>query len=422
MSVSSRRPDVVIIGGGVIGLAVAWRAARAGLAVALADDDPAGGASRAAAGMLCPVTEAHYGEEALLALNLASARSWPAFAAELEEASGRRIGYRADGTLAVAFDDDDLRVLEELHRYHVELGLGGERLRGRECRAVEPLLNPRVRGGILVAGDHQVDARAVTAALLVAGERAGVDLCRERVAELLVDGGKATGVRLAGGDEIAAGAVVLAAGCRSARLPGLPPEAAPPVRPVKGQILRLWGPPDQPVLGHSLRALRQGRSVYLVPRSDGRIVVGATQEEKGFDPTVTAGAVRELLEDAIELVPAVGELELVEAIARLRPGTPDNAPILGPSALPGLVLATGHYRNGVLLTPVTAAAISELLATGAVPEVAAPFSPLRFLSPAAQSCPKTTQSCPETTQSRPKTTQSRPETTLGRPETTVVSA
>jgi glycine oxidase len=384
VSVSSRRPDVVIIGGGVIGLAVAWRAAQAGLAVTLADDDPAGGASHAAAGMLCPVTEAHYGEEALLALNLASARSWPSFAAELEEASGRPVGYRAEGTLAVAFDDDDLRALEELHRYRAELGLAGERLRGRECRSLEPLLNPRLRGGILVAGDHQVDTRAVTAALLVAGERAGVEVRRKRVVELCVEGGRATGVRLPGGGVVSAGTVVLAAGSWSGRLAGLPAGTVPPVRPVKGQILRLWGPPDRPVLRHNLRGLRQGRSVYLVPRADGRIVVGATEEEQGFDTTVTARAVHDLLEDAVELVPAVGELELVEAIARLRPGTPDNAPLIGPSALPGLVMATGHYRNGVLLTPVTADALTALLATGTVPEVAAPFSPLRFVSVTAQ--------------------------------------
>lgn len=380
LSISSRNPDVVIIGGGIIGLAVAWRAAREGLAVTVADDDPAGGASHAAAGMLCPVTEAHYGEEPLLALNLASARRWPSFAAELEAASGAGVGYRAEGTLAVAFDDDDLRALDDLHRYHLELGLGGERLRARECRSLEPLLSPRLRGGILVTGDHQVDTRAVTAALLTAARAAGVALRRERVAELCVAGGRTTGVRLAGGEVVAAGATVLAAGCWSSALPGLPASAAPPVRPVKGQILRLRGPADPALLGHNLRGLRQGRSVYLVPRSDGRIVVGASVEEKGFDTTVTAGAVRELLEDAGELVPALAELELVEAIARLRPGTPDNAPLIGAGALPGLVVATGHYRNGVLLAPVTADAVAALLTTGTVPEVAAPFSPLRFVA------------------------------------------
>jgi glycine oxidase len=388
VSVSSRNPDVVIIGGGVIGLAIAWRAAQAGLAVTVADDDPAGGASHVAAGMLCPVTEAHYGEEPLLALNLASARRWPAFAAELEEATGHGVGYRTEGTLAVAFDDDDLRALDELHRYHVELGLGGERLRARECRSLEPLLGPRLRGGILVAADHQVDTRAVTAALLTATREAEVVLRRERVAELCVAGGRATGVRLTGGDVVTAGTTVLAAGCWSAGLPGLPASAAPPVRPVKGQILRLRGPADPPLLTHNVRGLRQGRSVYLAPRADGRIVVGASVEEKGFDTTVTAGAIRELLEDAGELVPALAELELVEAMARLRPGTPDNAPLIGEGALPGLVVATGHYRNGILLAPVTADAVAGLLTTGVLPEVAAPFSPLRFVTPGARDVPE----------------------------------
>ncbi|MGH9040852.1 MAG: FAD-dependent oxidoreductase, partial [Acidimicrobiia bacterium] len=267
----------------------------------------------------------------------------------------------------------------ELHRYHLELGLGGERLRARECRALEPLLSPRVRGGVRVASDHQVDSRAVSAALLTACSRAGVTLHRQRVAELCVVDGRAAGVRLDSGEMVAAGQTVLAAGSWSAHLPGLPEWAAPPVRPVKGQILRLRGPVDPPLLRHNLRGLRQGRSVYLVPRADGRIVVGATMEEKGFDTTVTAGAVRELLEDAGELVPALAELELVEAIARLRPGTPDNAPLIGPSPLPGLVVAGGHYRNGVLLAPVTATAVTALLATGSLPEVAAPFSPLRFV-------------------------------------------
>jgi glycine oxidase len=215
-----------------------------------------------------------------------------------------------------------------------------------------------------------------------------VVLRRERVAELCVAGGRATGVRLTGGDVVTAGTTVLAAGCWSAGLPGLPASAAPPVRPVKGQILRLRGPADPPLLTHNVRGLRQGRSVYLAPRADGRIVVGASVEEKGFDTTVTAGAIRELLEDAGELVPALAELELVEAMARLRPGTPDNAPLIGEGALPGLVVATGHYRNGILLAPVTADAVAGLLTTGVLPEVAAPFSPLRFVTPGARDVPE----------------------------------
>lgn len=379
MSPEEASGDVVVVGGGVIGLSVAWRLAQRGLAVTVVDDDPAGGASRAAAGMLAPITEAHFGEEALTAFNLESARRWPAFAGEVEEASGFPVGYRTEGTLAVAFDADDLRVLTQLRAYHDRLGLGGERLRGRECRAREPLLSPQIRGGILVESDHQVDTRALTAAVLVAAERAGVRLVRRRAARLDVADGEVAGVTVDSGDTLRAPVTVLAAGCWSGGLPGLPTEVRPPVRPVKGQILRLAASdPAAPRLTCTVRALRRGRSVYIVPRADGRVVVGATCEERGFDTRVTAGGVRELLEDATEVIPAVGELELIETLARLRPGTPDNGPILGPTALPGLIMATGHYRNGILLTPLTADVITEVVLDGCLPPLAAPFSPGRF--------------------------------------------
>ena len=371
-----------MVGGGVIGLSVAWRLASRGVTVTLVDDDPAGGASQAAAGLLAPVTEAHFGEEALTALNLDSARRWPAFAAEVEAAAGTPVGYRADGTLAVAFDDDDLRMLKELGAYHDRLGLPGQRLRGRECRAREPLLSPRIRGGIFVEADHQVETRALTAALLVAAERAGVVLRRERAARLDLNrvGDRAVGFTLTSGESLRAPVTVLAAGCWSAELPGLPPEVRPPVRPVKGQILRLRASdPLVPRLTCTVRGVRRGRSIYAVPRADGRVVVGATVEEKGWDTTVTAGAVRELLEDATEVIPALAEFELVEALARLRPGTPDNGPILGPAALAGLVLATGHYRNGILLTPLTADVVAGTVLGEPLPAVAAPFSAARFV-------------------------------------------
>lgn len=377
----TRAADALVVGGGVIGLSVAWRLAQRGATVTLVDNDPGGGASRAAAGMLAPITEAHFGEEALTALNLESARRWPGFAAEVEAASGASVGYRSEGTLAVAFDDDDLRMLTDLRAYHEQLGLPGQRLRGRECRALEPLLSPRIRGGIFVESDHQVETRALTAALLTAAERAGVSVVRHRAARLDVDGdGRAVGVGLQSGDRVRAPVTVLAAGCWSAELPGLPPYVRPPVRPVKGQILRLAASdPAAPRMTCTVRGVRRGRSIYAVPRADGRVVVGATVEEKGWDTTVTAGAVRELLEDATEVVPALGELELVETLARLRPGTPDNGPILGPTALPGLVLATGHYRNGVLLTPLTADVVAAVATGEPMPAVAAPFSVQRFV-------------------------------------------
>lgn len=365
--------DVLVAGGGLIGLAVAWRAALAGLSVRVVDDAPGTGASLAAAGMLAPVTEAAYGEQRLLGLAQASLARYPSFVAELEAASGLAVGLRTAGTLLVGFDADDLVGVAELHAYQRELGLAAERLTPRECRRREPGLSTRVRGGLSVPGDHSVDPRAMHAALLVAAERAGVSLVRARVAGLLVEDGRATGVQLGDG-RLAAGTVVLALGADSARLPGVPAGAVP-VRPVKGQILRLRG---APVLEGTVRALVRGRAVYLVPYGGDRLVVGATVEELGFDDRVTAGAVLDLLRDATEVVPGLTELELVETLARFRPGTPDNAPLLGPSVLPGLVLATGHYRNGALLTPVTSDALAELLVSGVLPEVVAPFTTARF--------------------------------------------
>lgn len=371
--------DVVIVGAGVIGLAVAWRAARRGVRVALVDPEPGSGASHAAAGMLAPVTEAHYGEERLLRLNLASARRYPEFVAELEEVSGTSAGYSAHGTLAVAFDSGDRAVLADLAEFHQRLGLASEPLTGRECRSHEPLLAPDVQSGLLVSGDHQIDNRMLVAALLTAIGRAHVQLHRDRVAELLVERDAVTGVRLADGRVLHADRVVLAAGCRSTSIPGLPSGVLPPIRPVKGQILRLSVPSNAaPFLNHAVRGVVRGRQVYLVPRDHGELVVGATVEEQGFDTQVTAGGVYELLRAAHGLVPDVGELPLMEVRAGLRPGSPDNAPILGTTDLPGLIAATGHFRNGVLLAPITADAIAECLVTGKLPEDAAGFEPQRF--------------------------------------------
>ncbi|MCP3817378.1 glycine oxidase ThiO [Streptomyces sp. A3M-1-3] len=371
--------DVLVIGGGIIGLVTAWRAARRGLRTAVADPDPGGGAAQVAAGMLAAVTELHYGEETLLGLNLASAQRYPAFAAELAEESSQDIGFRACGTLAVALDADDRAHLRELHALQHRCGLESEWLTGRECRRLEPMLAPGVRGGLRVDGDHQVDPRRLAAALLTACERAGVVFHRATVAHLTVVRDRACGAVLDDGAALPADQVVLAAGSFSGRLDGVPAEVLPPVRPVKGQVLRLTVPrPYAPFLTRTVRAVVRGSHVYLVPRTNGELVVGATSEELGWDTTVTAGGVYELLRDAHELVPGITELPLTETRAGLRPGSPDNAPLLGPTALPGLHLATGHYRNGVLLTPVTGDAMAAVLTTGELPEVARPFSPRRF--------------------------------------------
>ena len=371
-----RAHDCAVLGGGLIGLAVAWRAALSGLRVCLADPEPGCGASTAAAGMLAAVTEAHYGEERLLALNLRSAARYPEFISEIEEATGLSTGFDTRGTLAVAFDRDDRAVLAETAAYHGKLGLDSTPLSGREARALEPMLAPGVQAGLLVEGDHQVDNRLLHEALLAAGIKAGVEIHRSR-ADLVVRDGRARGLRLESGEVLTADHVVLAAGCWSSEIPGLPPDVLPRVRPVRGQILRL-AMRTPPLLGRTVRAMVRGSYVYLVPRAHGELVIGATTDELGFDTSVTSGGVYELLRDAHEVVPGVTELPLVESRTGLRPGSPDNAPLLGQTALPGLIAATGHYRNGVLLTPVTADAIAALLIDGALPEYAEPFSPQRF--------------------------------------------
>ena len=366
--------DVVVAGGGLIGLGIAWRCLQRGLSVTVVDEDFGAGASFAAAGMLAPITEATYGEERLLGLCQDSLRRYPAFVAELEAATGVEVGLRTNGTLQVGFDTDDMRALDELHAFHRELGLPAERLTAGDARRREPSLTPRLRGAVHVPADHSVDARALHTALRTAVSAAGVTLVARRIAGVTVENGRARGLNLADGSVVPGGTVVLALGTGSASLAGAPPV---PVRPVGGQILRLRG--DEPLIEGTMRALVRGRAVYLVPLRDTALIVGATVEEKGYQSRVTAGGVYELLRDAIEVVPGLAEWELVESLVRFRPGTPDNAPILGSSDLPGLVLATGHYRNGVLLTPVTADAITDLVVTGALPEVAAGFGPDRFL-------------------------------------------
>ncbi len=355
MTAAERSGASIILGGGIIGLSVAWRAAQAGLAVTVVDPSPGSGASHVAAGMLAPISEAHWGEERIGRLNLASAQRWPAFASDLEAASGCEVDLGTGGTLMVGFDADDMAVVADMGELHSQRGLETRRLRSAELREAEPLLSPSVRGGVLVPQEHRVDPRAVLDALRVALDRAGVSIVEQRATRVIVEGGRAVGVELAGGEGLDASAVVLAAGCWSGHLAGLPEAARPSVRPVKGQLLVLRSPSAELLPTRSVRGWVRGSSVYVVPRPDGRLVVGATQEDRGFDTTVTAGAVHDLLRDAATLLPTLLEHELVEAIAGLRPATADNYPAIGPSPhVEGLVLATGHYRNGVLLAPITA--------------------------------------------------------------------
>jgi glycine oxidase len=371
--------DVVVAGGGVIGTAIAWRAAAAGLDVVLVDPDHGDAASLVAAGMLAPVSEALFGEGALLRVNLLAVGRFPAFAAELEDLTGHDVGLRREGTLAIAYDPGDYAALMRLTAFRRSAGLDAEELDSRACRKLETFLTPDVHGGVLFAGDWSVDNRRYAAALRDAIAAAKVRVIRDRVTRALVQDGKARGVRLAGGGDIDSALVVVAAGCWSGAVGGLPGPLQGAVRPVKGQLLRLRHPEGMlPVISHTIRATVRGADVYLVPRADGEIVVGATQEERGPDRTVTAGAVHDLLHDAMSVLPVTSELILAETCAGLRPGTPDNGPIVGGCGVEGLLLATGHYRNGILMSPVTADAIVACL-TGQRPAAEwEPFTPERF--------------------------------------------
>ncbi len=375
--------DLVVIGAGVVGLACAWRAAQAGMSVLVLErDGPGAGASGVAAGMLAPVTEADFGEESLLELNLAGRELWSGFAAELEELTGLSTGYADDGALVVAADRDDTEELRRLHDFQRQLGLDASWLTARQCRELEPGLAPRVGGAILAPQDGHVDPRAVVRALVAALERAGGELITSaEVASLDTAGGRVEGVRTVDGRRAGARTVLVAAGAWSAR-GGLAPEGGgPAVRPVKGQLLEL-----RVRAGHSPPARRIVRTprCYIVTRGraaaeDGaHVVIGATVEEQGFDTAVTADAVFRLLEAAWEVLPEVGELELLCARAGLRPGTPDNAPAIGPGDADGLLWATGHYRNGVLLAPLTARTVVHLLRGAPPPEALRPFHPGRF--------------------------------------------
>jgi glycine oxidase len=341
-----------VVGGGPIGLACAWRARQRGLRVVVLERDRVGsGAASVAGGRLAPTTEADFGEDALLRLNLDSLAAYPAFVAELEAESGVEVGLLECGTLSVALDRDGAEELARTQRLYERMGLEAERLLPSEVRRLEPGVSPSVATGLHFPGELAVDPRRLVQALA-----AVVDVVEgAEVVEALLEGDRIVGVRTSRGD-FHADRVVAAAGAWGA--PWLPEAARPAVRPVKGEVLMLRGPAD--VLGRNLRSVG-AQSVYLVPRGDGRIVVGATQLERGFDATVTAGGVRELLRDAYRLLPEIAELELLEARASFRPGTPDNRPIVGPGALEGLVLATGHYRNGILLTPLTAELVADLL-------------------------------------------------------------
>jgi glycine oxidase len=380
MSGSAESTDVAIVGGGIVGLAVAWRARERGMVVTVLERDATGqGTSHVAAGMLAPVAEAEFGEAGrrLLELGLRSAELWPEFAAELQRASGEDVGLRHTGTLMLARDEDEARELERRLAFRHSLGLNAVRLRPSAARERESALAPTVRLALEAPDDHSVDPRLALRALRRACEQAGVEI-RERAAVRSVEldgaGERVTGLVLHEGERVPAGRVVMAAGAWTEQVEGLPLAARVPVRPVKGQILRLRDPAGPGLLERVVRF----EGGYVVPRGDGRYVLGATVEERGFELQPTAGGVYELLRDAHELLPGLSELQIEELSVGLRPCTPDNAPAIGPGALAGLVWATGHHRNGILLAPLTAELVVAALAGDPPEPLAAACAPDRF--------------------------------------------
>ena len=372
---------ILIIGGGVIGLGIGWQLAKTGAAVTIYDRAEAGrAASWAAAGMLAPLAEAHSEESELLKLGCQSLERYPQWVAELEADAQMSVGYRVEGTLIIGLEPDDTHQLRHLYDAQRHLRLDVNWLTGREARDIESALSPRVTAAIHCASDYQVDNRLMVTALQRAYQARGGVLFENSVVEkVVIKNGIAIGVQTQNGFQNA-DIVILSAGCWSAEIEGIPDTIIPPVRPVKGQMLALQmeeGIAINSVI-RTVRA-RYPMSVYLVPRSDGRLIVGATSEEMGFDTRLTAGGVFELLRGAWEAVPGVYELPILETWAGLRPGSRDNAPILGKTPIENLIYATGHYRNGILLTPITAYEIAKLILTDETPKTIAPFQLDRFL-------------------------------------------
>jgi glycine oxidase len=375
-----KRKTVAIIGAGVVGLGIAWRLAARGVAVSVFDKGAAGaGATHAAAGMLAACAEAEPGEEALVALGRDSQARWPAFAKELQQASGIDVELRREGTLVIALTADDQARLFHHLEFQKKLDLPLQWISAAETRRREPHLAGKLAGAVFSPEDHQVDNRKLATALRIAAQAAGAAIHEHQpVATISVTGKRVDGIVLADGSKHAADTVVLAAGAWSrgiaAGIAELAPQARPPVRPIKGQMLALRMDPAAPLVNHVI----WGPGIYMVPRLDGRLIIGATVEEKGFDSTLTAGGLLTLLEAAWRAVPSIEELPIDEMWVGHRPGSRDDAPILGPAALDGLVYATGHHRNGILLAPVTADTIARLVLEGTLDPAIRPFGMERF--------------------------------------------
>jgi len=365
--------DVLIVGGGTIGLATGFELVRQGVPVTIFDRGKAGrGTSWQAAGMLAPDAEIGFEELELYRLSRESLRRWPDFARTVEAASGREVDYRDEGTLIVADDRDSAEKLRRLYDFQTEQGLDVAWLTGEEAREIEPFVAPRLSAAVYAPSDHQVDNRQLMEALRAAFEAEGGTLREHTPIQAVDPDAERPAVTTETGDRIEGKRVVIAAGVWSRQIDGL--EAAQPsVRPVKGQMVQLTMQ-----LPFDLQHVVRGPEAYLAPKSNGRLVIGATSEEMGFDTTITAGGLYDILEGAWEVVPGIRELPVDDTWAGLRPASRDHAPLLGATAAPGVILATGHYRHGILLTPVTAQEIARLVRTGETSDWLEPFSPTRY--------------------------------------------
>ncbi|MDH4036876.1 MAG: glycine oxidase ThiO [Candidatus Krumholzibacteria bacterium] len=375
MSDSNHTPSVIVVGGGVIGLAVAWRLARGGATVTVIERGRAGrAASWVAAGMLAPISEAAFDDHTYVAFARASMARFPGFLKELDADSGITVGLDTQGTLVVARDRDDAEFIHRAFEYRRSIGLPVEWLTGSAAREREPALSPRVAGAMAIPDDHQIDTRALMRALVRACEATGVTVREQtEVTRIVIENDRVTGVETNAG-HVYADTVVLAAGAWSGTIPGIPEHDIPPVRPVKGQLVRL-----RTDVSFRLRHVIRAPRAYLLPKHDGSVVVGATQEEMGFDLTPTAGGVSDILRHAWELVPGIHELPFEAVEVGLRPGSRDNHPVIGATGVRGLVMATGHFRHGILLAPATADAVAAGVLHGRYTGAEA-FSPARFVA------------------------------------------
>ena len=369
---------IVIVGGGVIGLSVAWRLAREGAPyrVLLLDAHRAGeGTSRVSAGMIAPIAEAGFEDPGFIRFARLSRERYRSFVAEVSADAESTVALGEEGSLVIAIHRDDVEAMRRVyeHRRHADLPV--EWLSGTQARELEPTLTPRVSAAMWIAYDGQVNTRALLPALVRACIRRGVEV-REgaRVSRIIVDGDSVAGVEV-NGEGVEADVVVLAAGAWSGTIGGLPADVVPAVRPIRGQILRLKRTHE-----FTTRHVVRGPRAYLLPKDDGTVVVGATQEEAGFDATPTAGGIKTILENAWEMVPSIYDLPIERIEVGLRPGTRDHLPLIGPTRVRGLVMATGHFRHGILFAPTTADAVCRGILTGNFGEDVAAFSPDRFIN------------------------------------------